>query len=97
MASRPRVLVAFAAEYVGSVDELVEKAREKLEKYDADIVIANRVGVEGVGFASPKLEAAALFAGGEIKRLGAIHKEVLAAYIADWVSKLLGVEGCEQG
>ncbi|WP_062662635.1 bifunctional phosphopantothenoylcysteine decarboxylase/phosphopantothenate--cysteine ligase CoaBC [Aeropyrum camini] len=53
IARKPGVLVAFAAEYVESVDSLHGPAMEKLEKYNADLVVANRVGVEGVASPAP--------------------------------------------
>ena len=89
----PKALVAFAAEHVESVEELEIKALEKLEKYSADFVVANRVGFEGIGFASPHLEAILVDKRG-VKRLGRTHKEVVAALIADKVAEILGAEGC---
>ena len=86
---RPRVLVAFAAEHVDSVDELAEPALDKMGKYKADMVVANIVGVPGVGFSSPKLRVLALGSQGRILFKGDIHKEMVAALIADEVSKLL--------
>ncbi len=94
LASRPRVLVAFAAEYVEDLSELEAKAVEKMEKYSADIVVANRVGVEGVGFSSPLLEAVMLYRDGGVERVGLIHKEVAAAHLIDKVAEKLGVGPC---
>ena len=89
----PKALVAFAAEHVENLEELEVKALEKLEKYSADFIVANRVGLEGVGFASPHLEAILVDKKG-VKKLGKVHKEVVAAFIADKVAEILGAEGC---
>ena len=86
---KPRVLVAFAAEYVGSLDDLKEPALEKLEKYGADLVVANRVGLPGVGFSSPELDAIIVDRGGRELFRGREHKEVVAAVIVDIVSDAL--------
>ncbi|BAA80969.2 coenzyme A biosynthesis bifunctional protein CoaBC [Aeropyrum pernix K1] len=89
IARRPKVLVAFAAEYVDNLDSLRDPALEKMEKYDADLVVANRVGVEGVGFASPLLDVLMLDKSGEAVLKGSFHKEIVAAVIADEIAKLL--------
>ena len=44
-----QVLVGFAAETVGSDDELVERALQKLDAKNCDVVVANRVG-DKLGF-----------------------------------------------
>ena len=43
-------LVAFKAEYNLSDAELVNKAYERLKQADADLIAANDIGREGVGF-----------------------------------------------
>ncbi|HDJ83965.1 MAG TPA: bifunctional phosphopantothenoylcysteine decarboxylase/phosphopantothenate--cysteine ligase CoaBC, partial [Desulfurococcaceae archaeon] len=46
------VIVGFSAETVKTDQELVERARKKLDKYEVDIIIANNVAKPGIGFAS---------------------------------------------
>ena len=90
---RPRVLVAFAAEVVSGLNlkKLIEVSREKIEKYGADILVSNIVGVEEVGFSSDKSAAVILEKGGKVIELGVVHKEELARTIMDLVaSKLAG-------
>lgn len=85
---RPKALVAFAAETVDSLDELRVKALEKLEKYDADLIVGNIVGGEGRGF-SARYVNALLASRGSVLFEGEIHKEELAAVIVDHVAALL--------
>lgn len=88
LARRPRVLVAFAAEVVGGLDELRERAMEKLGSMGADMLVANIVGRSGTGFASSMDEVVVLAQGGEVLYSGVIHKEELARLIVDHVSRL---------
>jgi phosphopantothenoylcysteine decarboxylase/phosphopantothenate--cysteine ligase len=53
---KPRYIVAFAAETL-SGDELLNKAREKLIEYRADLVVGNNVLSAKAGFAKEYLEA----------------------------------------
>lgn len=87
---RPKVLVAFAAEAVESTADLEGPAREKMEKYEADLVVANAVGLPGIGFAASKLRALILDREEGILFEGEKHKEEIAAFITDRVSELLG-------
>ncbi len=94
---RPRVLVAFAAETVEDLDELKEKAFEKLEKYGADMVVGNIVGGEGRGFAA-KTSTVAVVTRGSTVFEGDVHKEELAAIILDQVAAMLKAgEGAGRG
>ena len=45
-------LIGFKAEYGLSDSMLIEKARQVMRSSKADLVVANHVGVEGVGFGS---------------------------------------------
>ncbi len=85
--AKPGVLVAFAAEAAGSLEELEASAREKMDKYGASIVVANRVGRRlDVGFSSDKLEALLLWKSrGKVyvERVGRISKEELSRQIID--------------
>jgi phosphopantothenoylcysteine decarboxylase/phosphopantothenate--cysteine ligase len=53
---KPRYIVAFVAETL-SGDELLNKAREKLIEYGANLVVGNNVLSAKVGFAKEYLEA----------------------------------------
>ncbi|MCE4601801.1 MAG: bifunctional phosphopantothenoylcysteine decarboxylase/phosphopantothenate--cysteine ligase CoaBC [Desulfurococcales archaeon] len=86
LARRPKVLVAFAAEVVDSLDELEERAMEKQDSTGADIMVANIVGRAGTGFASSIDEVVVLGRGGERIYRGSIHKEILARMIVDLVT-----------
>ncbi len=86
---RPRVLVAFAAEYSLDVDKLREAALEKLSKYKADIVVANPVGFPGTGFSSETNIALIAYSDGSYRMLGSLHKEVLARLVLDEALKIL--------
>ncbi len=84
-------IVAFAAETVEDVNLLEKAAREKMDKYNAHIVVANRVGFRDVGFSSQYLEALILWReNGVVKKtyLGKVDKEILSRLILD-----LSVEG----
>lgn len=86
VAGRARVLVAFAAE-AASREDLVESAMEKMRRYNASIVVANRVGRRiDVGFASPRVEAILVWKrGGKVivEDVGRISKEELSRLILD--------------
>lgn len=86
---RPRVLVVFAAEATLDKARLLESAREKKKRYDADLVIANAVGYPGTGFRSEASLALMLGDEGPID-LGRIHKEVLARLIFDEARARIG-------
>jgi phosphopantothenoylcysteine decarboxylase/phosphopantothenate--cysteine ligase len=79
-----RTLVGFAAE----THDMEESARRKLEAKDLDLVVANPIGREGVGFASSTNEAVVLDRSGgreEIERTG---KDDLARRIWDRIVAL---------
>lgn len=86
---KPRVLVAFAAEHTLDVDKLREAALEKLNRYKADIVVANPVGFPGTGFASETNMALIAYGDGSYRVLGAMHKELLARLVVDEALKIL--------
>lgn len=90
LSKRPKMLVAFAAEYVESLEKLKQPALEKLAKYHSDLIVANRVGLPGAGFASPYLEALILDSHGRELFKGRTHKENIAAIIVDFISSGLG-------
>ena len=86
MAKNSKILVAFAAETVKSLEELEKTALDKMERYNARIVIANNVGRKDAGFSQPVLDALLVWREGTkiIKKyLGKIDKEILARLVID--------------
>ena len=67
-------LVGFAAE----TENLEANAREKMQRKDCDIMVANDVGGKEVGFDSDENEILILFADGRIERPGRASKRELA-------------------
>ncbi len=87
-AARGRVkrIVAFAAETMPDREELIKSAREKMEKYSADIIVANDVSSRDAGFASDLLDAVILWRHEDrlvVDDLGKVNKELLARRIID--------------
>ncbi|HUB06639.1 MAG TPA: bifunctional phosphopantothenoylcysteine decarboxylase/phosphopantothenate--cysteine ligase CoaBC [Myxococcales bacterium] len=79
------LFVGFAAE----TEDLVKNAREKLATKKLDLVVANRVGLPGSGFASTENEAVLLGKRGEPEALPRMPKAQLAHRILDRVVPLL--------
>lgn len=74
-----RVLVGFAAE----TENLEENAKKKLIEKHLDIVVANDVSKEGIGFGSDKNEVLILFKDGKKRYVPPIDKEDVADIILD--------------
>ncbi len=81
------VHVAFAAETVDSLEELEAKAREKLKRYGVNVIVANRVGVKGTGFASPTNEALIISRDGVKWYIPPLPKRMVARRILDIAKK----------
>ena len=93
---RAKVLIVFAAESTGDPDRLVEAAREKMEKYYADIVVANNIASREVGFSAEKLEVVVGWKEGSsvrFKRLGRVNKEMIARILLDLAVRVEGGKG----
>jgi phosphopantothenoylcysteine decarboxylase / phosphopantothenate---cysteine ligase len=84
-----QVLVGFAAEHG---EEGLERARAKLERKNADLIVFNDVSREDVGFDVPDNEVVLIGASGE-RRLGKARKEAIAAGILDEIARLLEDDG----
>ena len=69
------------AETVGG-DQLVEKTRDKMIDYDADLAVGNNVLSEQAGFAKPLLDAVVLSREGVVAR-GLLTKHEVARLILD--------------
>lgn len=80
-----QVLVGFAAE----TEDVVEQGRHKLVSKGLDLVVANRVGEEGTGFASEMNDAVILSRSGAEKALRSWRKKELAAVLCDHIAELL--------
>jgi len=80
-ASRPRLVVGFAAE----TGEVETNARAKLAKKKVDLVAANRVGVEGSGFESDDNALVVYWNDGE-RALGPAPKTELAEQLLDLIA-----------
>jgi phosphopantothenoylcysteine decarboxylase/phosphopantothenate--cysteine ligase len=72
------LLVGFAAEVGARGDGLVERARQKLNEKRCDVVVANDVGEEGLGFGSDRNAVTLVFSDGGVVPLPAASKEALA-------------------
>jgi phosphopantothenoylcysteine decarboxylase/phosphopantothenate--cysteine ligase len=79
-----RVLVGFAAE----TEDLAVEARRKLESKNCDMIVGNRVDVEGVGFGSDQNEIMMVLRTGEAIGLPRASKRELADRILDQILRL---------
>ena len=86
-ASRPRLVVGFAAE----TDDLEANARAKLAKKKLDLIAANRVGIAGSGFEGDD-NALVVYWHGGARALGPAPKTELADQLLDLVAERLPVE-----
>lgn len=80
-----RVLVGFAAETEG----LLEHATEKLKRKNLDLIIANDVAKEGIGFGSDNNEVMVIEASGAMKQIPIMSKDEIANIILDAAKKVL--------
>jgi phosphopantothenoylcysteine decarboxylase/phosphopantothenate--cysteine ligase len=79
-----RLLVGFAAE----TQNLIEEARRKLENKNCDMVVANLVSAEGIGFESDENEVVLVLRTGETVAIRRAAKRVIAGRIFDEMIKL---------
>jgi phosphopantothenoylcysteine decarboxylase/phosphopantothenate--cysteine ligase len=80
-----RVLVGFAAETCN----IVENAREKLKRKNLDLIVANDVTKEGIGFGSDENEVTLIDPQGTIKHVPKLSKDEVAHIILDAVLKIV--------
>ncbi len=78
-------LIGFAAE----THDIVERAREKLERKGAHLMVANRIGGEGTTFGADSVEASILAASGTSLEVEPGTKEHLAERLWEWVAGTL--------
>src|SRR5581483_7673635 len=79
-----RLLVGFAAE----TENLIEEARRKLESKNCDMVVANLVSEQGVGFESDENEVTLVLRTGEAIPVPRAPKAAIANRIFDEIIKL---------
>ncbi len=79
-----RILVGFAAE----TDDVVRYAREKLESKNLDLVVANDVSIDGLGFGSDANRVVLVDAAGE-REIPLTSKTAIARLLLDDVSRRL--------
>jgi len=80
-----RLLIGFAAE----TENLRAEARRKLESKNCDMIVANLVGVEGIGFDADLNEVILALRSGEFIELPRGDKREVARLIVDQISKLI--------
>ena len=83
-ATRQTLLVGFSAEASAT-----PRAREKLEKKDLDLIVANDVTAPGIGFESAENAAELIGADDVVTRVGPAPTRVVADVILDRVAALL--------
>jgi phosphopantothenoylcysteine decarboxylase/phosphopantothenate--cysteine ligase len=79
-----RLLVGFAAE----TENLLGEARRKLESKNCDMIVANLVGLEGMGFQSDENEVTLVLRTGQPVHLPKASKREIADRILDQVPQL---------
>jgi phosphopantothenoylcysteine decarboxylase/phosphopantothenate--cysteine ligase len=79
-----RILIGFAAE----TQNLVDEARRKLASKNCDMVVANLVSQEGIGFESDQNEVTLVLRGGQTIPLARTEKREIADRILDQAPKL---------
>lgn len=81
------LLVGFSAETVNSDEELIERAKIKLQRHKFDIIIANNVRRKDIGFSSEYNEIIIIDKYGNVKKVGKALKTVLAREILDMIKR----------
>jgi phosphopantothenoylcysteine decarboxylase/phosphopantothenate--cysteine ligase len=79
-----QILIGFAAE----TENLLENAREKLQRKNLDFIVANDLTAANAGFASDTNEVTILWPAGEMETLTMATKEEVAKQIWDRVERL---------
>ncbi len=81
-----KFVVGFAAE----TDNLIENARQKLEKKNLDMIIVNLVGVDDAGFESDTNKVTIIYPDGKIENLPAASKKIVAEEIIQKILVKIG-------
>ncbi len=80
-----RIVVGIAAE----TENIIEHAVDKLKRKDLDMIIANNVAEQGIGFGSEQNEVTIIDRSGTAKKVPRMSKEEVANIILDSVKKLI--------
>lgn len=80
-------LIAFKAEYNLYEEDLINKAKEKIQKSNADAVILNDISKSDRGFESDMNEVIIVLANGEIKKIPHASKKEVANEIVVYISE----------
>jgi phosphopantothenoylcysteine decarboxylase/phosphopantothenate--cysteine ligase len=83
---RRKVIVGFAAE----TENIIDNARRKLEEKKLDLIVANDVSGEGIGFESDFNRVILMGSAGVILETGKLSKREVSRVILDQVEVLLG-------
>jgi len=86
---RGGVIVGFAAETVRDNKELIERALNKVRKYNVDLIIANNVSRKDIGFQSKYNEVVIVGSEGCLEEVSKATKEEIARVILDYALKML--------
>ncbi len=80
-----RILVGFAAE----TENMLEHAADKLKRKNLDLIVANDVSKEGIGFGSDNNEVAIIDKSGNVRQVPVLSKDEIAHIILDATKKVL--------
>ncbi|MBP1747650.1 MAG: phosphopantothenoylcysteine decarboxylase [Deltaproteobacteria bacterium] len=80
-----RIVVGFAAE----TENIIEHAVDKLKRKDLDLIIANNVAQQGIGFGSELNEVTIIERSGATKQVPRMSKDEVANIILDSVKKII--------
>ncbi|MBA4417554.1 MAG: bifunctional phosphopantothenoylcysteine decarboxylase/phosphopantothenate--cysteine ligase CoaBC [Syntrophus sp. (in: bacteria)] len=80
-----RILVGFAAE----TDNVLEHAVDKLKRKNLDLIVANNVAQEGIGFGSDNNEVSIIDKTGGVRHVPRLSKDEIAHVILDAVKKAM--------
>ncbi|MCL5292646.1 MAG: bifunctional phosphopantothenoylcysteine decarboxylase/phosphopantothenate--cysteine ligase CoaBC [Actinobacteria bacterium] len=80
---KDQVIIGFAAE----TENVVQNARKKVADKKLDLIVANDISREGVGFGSDKLDAVILTPDGAVLELGIVEKKEVARIIAERLAR----------
>lgn len=80
-----RIIVGFAAE----TNDLIEHATEKLQKKNLDMIVANDITQNGIGFASDQNEVTLIDSVGRTRHIPRLPKDEIASIILDSIKKVI--------
>jgi len=80
-----RVLVGFAAE----TENMLAHAQDKLKRKNLDLIVANDVSKEGIGFGSDMNEVSIIEKSGNVRHVPMLSKDEIAHIILDSIKKVL--------